>query len=358
MSSDGFGTSVCSRSSSAAPTWVALGTLPAGGASPSVIVIGGRAAEGAPGGPSGRPSVKGAHVSNQAQGSDPSLLASVNGEICPAGEARIPVLDEGLLRGDGAFEVIRVYLGRPFTLREHLDRLERTCRIIRLDCARAQIERDLKALLSAAGAVSRDVRIVLTRGGNRILLLERLLEWEHARLAFVPDQPRLVLEGTKSLSYAGNMLAKRIAEERGFHEALLVSPSGHVMEAQTAAFFWVTPDGALCTPPLSEGILNSISRAIVLKNVPVEEHPCHRADALHASEAFLAGTVREIHPVVVIEDRVFAETPGPVTRQVAECYWSAVQATTGVSAADQEAFLARDRKAAARFSTRTPPARK
>lgn len=296
-------------------------------------------------------------MSTQARGTDPSLLASVNGEICPVGEARIPVLDEGLLRGDGAFEVIRVYLGRPFTLREHLDRLERTCRIIRLDCTRAQIERELKALLSAAGAVSRDVRIVLTRGGNRILLLERCLEWEPARLAFVPDQPRLVLEGTKSLSYAGNMLAKRIAEERGFDEALLVTPGGHIMEAQTAAFFWVTPDGALCTPPLSEGILNSISRAIVLKHVPVEEHPCHRADALHASEAFLAGTARQIHPIAVIEDRMLAEAPGPMTRHVTECYWSAVQAATGVSAADQQAFLARDSEAAQRGAARRPSIR-
>jgi branched-chain amino acid aminotransferase len=285
-------------------------------------------------------------LSTQAQGSDPSLLASVNGDIGPAGEARIPVLDEGLLRGDGAFEVIRIYLGQPFTLREHLDRLERTSRIIRLACPRAQIERELKALLAAAGAVSRDVRIVLTRGGNRILLLERFLEWEHARLAFVPDQPRLVLEGTKSLSYAGNMLAKRIAEERGFHEALLVSPSDHVMEAQTAAFFWVTPDGALCTPPLSEGILNSISRAVVLKHASVEEHPCHRSDALQASEAFLAGTAREIHPVAAIEDRVFAETPGPVTRKIVQSYWSAVEAATGVSAADQERFLTQERQSA------------
>ncbi len=287
-------------------------------------------------------------MSTQAHGTDPSLLASVNGDICPAGEARIPVLDEGLLRGDGAFEVVRVYLGRPFTLREHLDRLERTCRIIRLACPRAQVERDLEALLAAAGPVSRDVRIVLTRGGNRVLILERFLEWESARLAFVPDRPRLVLEGAKSLSYAGNMLAKRIAEERGFHEALLVSPDDHVLEAQTAAFFWVTPEGVLCTPPLSEGILNSISRGIVQKHVAVEERVCHRDDALHASEAFLAGTAREIHPVAVIEGRTFDEVPGPVTRQVTELYWSEVEAATGVKAADHLSFLAQDRRS-------TPP---
>ena len=293
-------------------------------------------------------------MSTQAQGADPFLLASVNGAISPAAEARVPVLDEGLLRGDGAFEVVRVYLGRPFTLREHLDRLERTCRIIRLVCPRTQVERELKALLAAAGPVSRDVRIVLTRGGNRVLILERCLEWQNARLAFVPDRPRLVLEGAKSLSYAGNMLAKRIAEERGFHEALLVSPDGHVLEAQTAAFFWVTAAGALCTPPLQEGILNSISRAVVLKHLPVEEHPCRRADALHASEAFLAGTAREIHPVAVIEERIFDAVPGPVTRQVTELYWAEVETATGVSAADHLSFLDRDRRAAA-LAAAAPP---
>jgi branched-chain amino acid aminotransferase len=285
-------------------------------------------------------------VSTQAQGIDPSLSASVNGDIGPAAEARIPVLDEGLLRGDGAFEVVRVYLGRPFTLREHLDRLERTCRIIRLACPRAQLERELEALLAAAGPVSRDARIVLTRGGNRVLILERVLEWENARLAFVPDRPRLVLEGAKSLSYAGNMLARRIAQERGFHEALLVSADDHILEAQTAAFFWVGADGALCTPPLSEGILDSISRRIVQKHVAVEERVCHRDDALHASEAFLAGTAREIHPVAVIEDRTFDEVPGPVTRQVARSYWSEVETAIGVRAEEHLSFLARERRSA------------
>jgi branched-chain amino acid aminotransferase len=227
-----------------------------------------------------------------------------------------------------------------------------------LACPREQVERELTALLAAAGAVSRDVRIVLTRGGNRLLILERFLEWRNARLAFVPDQPRLVLQGTKSLSYAGNMLAKRIAEERGFHEALLVSPNDHVLEAQTAAFFWVTPEGVLCTPPLSEGILASISRAVILRHMPVEERPCQRADALRASEAFLAGTAREIHPIAVIEERTFDEVPGPVTRQVTEYYWSEVEATTGVSAADNLRFLTQDRQAAATVAAETQPTRR
>jgi branched-chain amino acid aminotransferase len=266
-------------------------------------------------------------------------LASVNGVIGPAAQASISVLDEGLLRGDGAFEVFRIYGGKPFTLREHLDRLERSCHVLRLPCPRAQIESELMALLSAVGPVSRDARVVLTRGGNRIVLLEPSIRPQPARLGFVVDQPRLVLQGAKSLSYAGNMLAKRLAQERGFDEALFVSPQGRVLEAQTAAFFWVDSGGVLRTSPLSEGILNSITRALVLKRVAVEEEACHRADALQASEAFLAGSAREIHPVAAIEDTIFADVPGPVTRRVMRSYWDEVAAQTGVSEKEQARLL-------------------
>jgi branched-chain amino acid aminotransferase len=266
-----------------------------------------------------------------------AMLASTDGTIVPATEARVPVLDDGLLRGDGAFEFVRCYLGRPFTLAEHLDRMERTCATIRLHCPRQTLERDVRALLAAAGPVNRDLRIVLTRGGRRILLLEPFLDWGHARLALVTDQPRYVLGNAKSLSYAGNMLARRLAEERGFKEALLITPDGRVMEVQQAAFFWVAPDGALCTPPLSEGILDSITRRVVMKHLPVEERVCRTADALQAGEAFLAGTAREIHPVGVIEDRVFTGVPGPATQRAIQGYWDEVREALGITAAEVSA---------------------
>ena len=64
--------------------------------------------------------------------------AMVGGRLCTVGEATVPASDEGLLRGDGAFELVRVYCGRPFTLAEHLARLERTCATVRLACNREQ----------------------------------------------------------------------------------------------------------------------------------------------------------------------------------------------------------------------------
>lgn len=265
---------------------------------------------------------------------DAELPASVDGVLCDARTASVPLYDDGLLRGDGAFEFIRCYAGRPFALDEHLDRLERTCRTIRLDCPRRSLEREIGSLLDWRGPVSTDMRIVLTRGGRRIVILEPWLEWPPARLAFVADSPRAILSGAKSLSYAGNMLARRVATERGFDEALLVTAEGHVMEVQQAAFFWVAPSGALCTPPLAEGILDSITRRVVMKHLDVEERVCSTDDALRAAEAFLAGTAREIQGVGVIEDRIFADVPGPVTRAAAEAYRREVRNRLGLDASE------------------------
>ena len=213
-------------------------------------------------------------------GRAPEMAASVDGVLCDAREATVPLYDDGLLRGDGAFEYLRCYAGRPFTLAEHLDRLARTCATLRLPYQRELLESEIAALLAWAGPVFTDLRIVLTRGGRRIVFLEPYLDWPPARLAFVTDSPRLVLAGAKSLSYAGNMVAKRTAEERGFGEALLTTPDGRVMEVQQAAFFWVTPQGDLCTPPLGDGILDSITRRIVMRHLEVAERDLpHRGRA-------------------------------------------------------------------------------
>ncbi len=191
----------------------------------------------------------------------------------PAGEATIPATDEGLLRGDGAFEVIRVYDGRPFALIDHLDRLERSGQNLRLaDVFRAELETEIPALLAERGGPDFDgcLRIVITRGGHRLLLTEPLPATpERIRLGVVEYAPTRVLDGIKSLSYGANMLCGRLARERGFDEALLVTPHGRVLEAPTSSLFWVEADGTIWTPPLSEHVLASITRARVMEEVEV-----------------------------------------------------------------------------------------
>ena len=212
----------------------------------------------------------------------------------PAHEATIPATDEGLLRGDGAFEVIRVYDGRPFALADHLDRLERSAANLRLDdVPRSELESEIPELLEERGGGEFDgcLRIVLTRGGHRLLLTEPLPPTpERVRLGVVEYAPTRVLDGIKSLSYGANMLCGRLARERGFDEALLVTPHGRVLEAPTSSLFWVDPAGTLNTPPLSEHILASITRDRVMKVADVTERPCTMDDLREASEAFLAST--------------------------------------------------------------------
>jgi branched-chain amino acid aminotransferase len=245
-------------------------------------------------------------------------LASLDGEVMLASEAVIPATDEGLLRGDGAFEVIRVYDGKPFALEEHLSRLERSAANLRLAVDLEAVRADAWRLLAQAGAGPEHalLRIVITRGGRRLLLTEPMVrEPDQVRLATITYSPTRVLDGVKSLSYAANMLASRLAQERGFDDALLVTPHGRVLEAPTSSIFWVA-DGSLFTPPLDEHILASITRALVLDVTGAVERACTLDELLAAEEAFLASTTREVEPIAAIDERSF-DAPGPVTRRAA-----------------------------------------
>ncbi len=247
------------------------------------------------------------------------LLASLDGEIMRASEATIPATDEGLLRGDGVFEVIRVYDGKPFKLDDHLGRLERSASNLRLPLDLEAIRSDANRLLAHAGVgpAHEALRIVLTRGGRRLLLTEPLHQTpSRIRLASITYSPTRILDGIKSLSYAANMLAGRLARERGFDEALLVTPHGRVLEAPTSSIFWVT-DGELRTPPLSDHILASITRALVVELSGAVEQPCTLEDLFEADEAFLSSTIREVQPVVAIDERTW-DGSGPVTEGIAK----------------------------------------
>jgi branched-chain amino acid aminotransferase len=247
----------------------------------------------------------------------PGCLALLDGDLMLASEAKVPATDEGLLRGDGAFEVVRVYDGKPFALDEHLARMERSAANLRLPVDLEAVRADAYRLLAEAGVGPEHdlLRIVVTRGSRRLLLTEPLpAAPERIRLGTVTFAPTRVLDGVKSLSYAANMLAARLARERGFDEALLVTPHGRVLEAPTSSLFWIK-DGAVLTPPLEDHILASITRGIVIEVAGAIERPCPLDELLAADEAFLASTTREVQPVAAVEDRSFAV--GEVTAQLA-----------------------------------------
>jgi branched-chain amino acid aminotransferase len=246
-------------------------------------------------------------------------LASLDGEIMLASEAMIPVTDEGLIRGDGAFEVMRVYDGVPYAFDAHMARLERTGANIRLPIDLEAVRADSHRLLAQAG-IGEDaelLRIMITRGGRRILLTEQMPQLpDKARLMSVTYSPTRLLDGTKTLSYAANMLAGRLARENGYDEALLVTPHGRALEAPTSSIFYVT-GGELFTPPLDEHILASITRALVIAVTDVVECSCTLEQLKAADEVFLASTVREVMAVSAIDEHEFAG-PWPVSERTAK----------------------------------------
>jgi branched-chain amino acid aminotransferase len=245
-------------------------------------------------------------------------LASLDGEIALASETSIPVTDEGLLRGDGIFEVVRVYEGQPFRFEDHLARLERSSRNLRLPVDLEAVRADAHRLLAEAGIgpEHETLRIVITRGGRRLLLTEPRHELPaRIRLRTITYSPTRVLDGIKSLSYAANMLAARLAREQGGDEALLVTPHGRVLEAPTSSIFWVA-GGELLTPPLDEHILASITRQIIVELGGAREAVLTLDDLRAADEAFLASTVREVLPIAAVDEHEFPSA-SPVGEQLA-----------------------------------------
>lgn len=253
-------------------------------------------------------------------------LASIDGRISPTAEATLPLPDDGLFRGDGVFEVVRLYGGRPFAWGEHLERMERSAAAIHLPLDRSAFERDLGPLLERHGTADAQLRLIATRAGRRILLVEPLAERpDSVSLATVTYSPSVILDRVKSLSYAANMHATRIANQRGADEALLVSPEGRVLEPPTATVFWAGEDGVLRTPSLENEILDSITRRRIVAALPVEEGTYDVAELGRCAEAFLASTTREVQPVSAIDGRRL-EWPGPRTREAAAAFERAVAA--------------------------------
>jgi len=247
-----------------------------------------------------------------------ALLACVDGVVGDPAEAHIPVTDEGLLRGDGVFEVVRVYAGKPFAMDEHVRRMANSAANLRLEIDLGALQADADAILQQAGPVDAVLRLLFTRGGHRVVLLEPLKQLpETLALALITYAPTRIMDGIKSLSYGANMLATRLAKERGCDEALLVTPHGRVLEAPTCSFFYALDADRLYTPPLEDHILDSITRRHVIAVTGAQERGTTQDDLATVSEAFLASTIREVHPVARIEDRELPEVPGPLTREAA-----------------------------------------
>ena len=242
----------------------------------------------------------------------------LDGELTRLGEATIPAGDEGLIRGDGAFDAFPVRDGRPFARSAHLDRLERSCRALLLDCPRDLIEADIELLLGEAGPGYLVVRTILTRGGRRLSILESHGDPDAlsrpARMLPTTYEPSSCSTASRRCPTAPTC-SPRVRRPPPATTRRCGATDGTVLEGPTCSVFWKR-DGGLRTPSLDLGILASITRRVVLESVTVEEGSFPLDDLLAADEAFLVSTARIAQPVAAIGERSLPVAPGPETRLV------------------------------------------
>jgi len=268
-----------------------------------------------------------------------NALCWINGTIKPARDASISVFDHGLLYGDGVFEGLRFYHGKTFMLEAHLQRLQRSAGGIDLELPYSyrQIAEAIEALVDAYSGDSGYLRLVVTRGAGSLGIDPRkctqpslfiiadegtvmdATDTAHGvslHVARTPRTPAQCLDPkVKSLNYLNNILARIEANRAGCDEALMLNLDGNVCEGSVDNVFIVT-DGVLKTPPLTDGMLEGITRALVIDvaakaGIACEQVSLRVADLLQADECFLTGSGAELLAVRTIDGQLLppAETP-------------------------------------------------
>lgn len=267
-----------------------------------------------------------------------SLTVYLNGQYLPYEQAAIPVEDRSFLFADGIYEVARVYGGRPFTMKEHLHRLARSAREIKLpEPDLAEIEAASDELIARNQLTEATIYIQVSRGAYSprthafptgqpkpiVLIIARPVaaggnQREQGVLAVtVPDQ-RWARCDIKSVSLLPNILAKQVAAEAGAYEAVFVK-DGYAIEGSSSNFMAVI-DGEIRTYPKCNYILGGITREVVLDlarklGYPVREEGVRLDELSRATEAWVTSTTSEIMPIVKIDTQVVGTgKPGPVAQ--------------------------------------------
>jgi branched-chain amino acid aminotransferase len=268
------------------------------------------------------------------------MIVSLNGALLPLENAAISPLDHGLVVGDGVFETIRVYRGQPFAWTRHVQRLHASAGGIGLTAPPPEeLRATVEAVLAANELSEARLRITVTGGpappGSRrapvpptvvVVAFELEPTSESASVMVVPwtRNDGGALAGLKTISYAENVRALAHVEARGAHEAIFANTQGNLCEATGSNVFLVL-GGGCCTPPLSAGCLNGVTRQLVLEIAPaagvaIEERDVP-VDALgRADEAFVTSTVRELQPVASVDGVALPSCPGPVTEKLSAAF--------------------------------------
>jgi branched-chain amino acid aminotransferase len=261
------------------------------------------------------------------------MYVFLNGSILPESEARISVYDHGFLYGDGIYETMRAYEGVVFMRDRHLERLRRSASMIKLDLPDdAYLKDAIRRAVAVNNLADAYIRVTISRGKGPIGLDPALCgETTLVVLAepFKPYPESLYREGVKlviaetrrnlvaaidpkikSLNFLNNILAKMEAKEQRAYEAIMLNAEGYIAEGTVSNIFFVI-DGVLCTPSTEAGILDGITRELVIElaaqaGVEVREGKFRPEDLLGASEVFFTNTTSEVMPVSSVGQRNYA----------------------------------------------------
>ena len=272
----------------------------------------------------------------------------MDGSVREPHQCAVPVLDHGLLYGDGVFEGIRITQGRVFRLAHHVERLSRSaCAIgLHLPLSESEITDVVLETARAHGHREAYVRLIVTRGVGELNLDPlncfeprlvcivapiKMFDAESSRnglklMTAARRRPPLdVLDPqVKSLNYLNNVLSKRQARLAGYDDALVLNQQGRVAEASAANVFCVS-DNVLLTPPPVEGALPGITRAAMLQafqdiGAQVAEQPFGVYDLLNASEAFLSGSGVGLVGVASLDNAQIGDGKRPWLKQAQALY--------------------------------------
>ncbi len=280
-------------------------------------------------------------------GNTVSYICYVNGKFTVTDEAKVSAFDHGFLYGDGLFESMTVTNRRIFRFQDHLDRMERSARALKLELpeSRERIAGVVKECVQRSGVDDVYLRVVISRGAGYPLLDPRVTE--KATLAVLLHDPappaetgssyrakgaglRLKTAGVrkvpsesfearvKSLNYLNNVMARIEAVESGFDEAILLDIRGFVAEAPGENIF-IGKDGMLKTPK-AHNVLDGITRKVVLEiasevGLPAEEADLTLYDLYTADECFLTSSFSRVHAVAEVDGRSIP-APGPITQKL------------------------------------------
>lgn len=273
----------------------------------------------------------------------------LDGKFVDEADAKISVLDHGLLYGDGVFEGIRLYQGNVFRLEEHLERLEYSAKaiLLTLPLDRAGLRDAVCETCRVNGLKDAYIRLVVTRGvgdlglapwvcptpsifiiASKITLYPKEYYENGLAIVTVPTRrigPAALPPTIKSLNYLNNVLGKIEARQFGALEAIMLNDQGYVAEC-TADNVFIVHKGEVLTPAASHGALRGITRGTIIDiagelKLPFRETTMTRYDIWCADECFLTGSGAEVIPVVKLDGRQIGDgKPGAVTRRILEAF--------------------------------------